>query len=336
MTQPHERVRRLVAPLAGGLVTLFAFAGILVPALHSPSPQDLPVGVVAPPRAEERIQTTLTERVPGAIDLRTYASEGQARDALLEHEVTGVFLPSSTSSPRLLVASAQGNGPADFLAGVFGGFAEAQGTTLAVEDLAPLPDNDRQGVTVFLATVALTIGGLIFQVSSYVLSRRSGGAVVAGSVVCFAVLAGLTTALTVDTMTGALTGHFWEIAGLGALFALAVTGATAALTYLVGLAGAPLAAVLLLPLGIATSGGQVNFHFLPDFYAAISQYLPTGASVSALRRVVYFDGAAVAETITTIAVWALAGWAIAALVGWLRVRQDRRHEPARHHEKVAG
>jgi hypothetical protein len=131
--------------------------------------------------------------------------------------------------------------------------------------------------------------------------------------------AGLVVALTVDVIVGALDGDFLGIALVSGLTALAVSAAAHGLGRLGGRPGIVVAVLFLLPVGVSASGGAVGYEFEPAFHAALSQILPPGAAVTAVRNVEYFDWAATAAPLLTLAAWAVGGFAI-GLLGERRMR----------------
>ena len=76
-------------------------------------------------------------------------------------------------------------------------------------------------------------------------------------------------------------------------------------------------------LGNASSGGAVSPPLLPAPFAFISQWLPSGATVTALRDAIYFPADQHVRPIAVQAVWA------AALFGaWLIVARRRQANAA--------
>ena len=147
----------------------------------------------------------------------------------------------------------------------------------------------------------------------------------------YAIGAGLVVAFNVDVLVGALTGHFLAIAAVTALLAFAVAAAAHGLGHLAGPAGIVAAILLVLLLGISSAGGAVTYQFEPGFYGAVSQLLPPGAALTAMRNVQYFDSAA---TLLPLLVLARMGRRRAA------VRPARRavrasHERTTRHEGVS-
>jgi hypothetical protein len=51
----------------------------------------------------------------------------------------------------------------------------------------------------------------------------------------------------------------------------------------------------------------VTYQFEPGFYGAVSQLLPPGAALTAVRNVQYFDGAATLVPLLTLGAWAVGG-----------------------------
>jgi hypothetical protein len=133
------------------------------------------------------------------------------------------------------------------------------------------------------------------------------------AVAAYAVLAGLTAAFNVDVLVGALSGDFLGIALVCGLLALAVTAAAHGLGHLGGPAGIAFAVVMLLLLGVSTAGGAVTYEFEPGFYGAVSQFLPPGAALTAVRNVQYFDWAATLAPLAVLGAWAAGGLALGLL-----------------------
>jgi hypothetical protein len=71
-------------------------------------------------------------------------------------------------------------------------------------------------------------------------------------------------------------------------------------------------------LGNTSSGGAVSPPLLPPPFAFISQWLPSGATVTALRDAVYFRGDQHVRPIAVLAVWAMAVFGV-----WLVVARRR-------------
>jgi hypothetical protein len=177
----------------------------------------------------------------------------------------------------------------------------------AVQDLRPLPATDRRGLSPLFTVVGTLIPSLVFGVLLSVFGRALPARVRWCAVLAYALLAGLVVAFDVDVLVGALQGHFAGIAVVSALLALAVGAAAHGLGHLGGPAGIVVAILMLLLLGVSSAGGAVSYEFEPGFYGAVSQLLPPGAALTAVRNVEYFDWAATLGPLLILAAWAAGG-----------------------------
>ncbi len=307
-----------IATIAGLIIGVCLVSGF-VAAFHAPKPHDLPVAIVAPPAAQDQLRETLAARVPGVIDLRTYDSPIAAEAAILNRDVQGAFV-AGQGSARLIVAGASGTLVTQALTGVFQTVAATTGQQLDIKDIRPLPEHDRAGVSAFFLIVSIVISSLFSQILVAVLAKDTGTAARVGALFAFAGLVALLNTWIADSIIGALTGHFWGIVGLSALLSLAIASVTAGLQRLFGPPGIGLAALTLIIVGMPASGGPLGYQFLPGFFRALSQGLPPGATLTALRNTVYFDAHAVRDPILVLLAWAVAGLLAIVAADWLRAR----------------
>jgi hypothetical protein len=161
--------------------------------------------------------------------------------------------------------------------------------------------------------VATVIPSMVFGVLLSVFGRALPARARWLAVLGYSAGAGLVIAFNVDTVIGALDGHFFGIAVIGGLLALAVSAAAHGLGHLGGGPGIVAAILLLLLLGVSSAGGAVTYEFEPGFYGALSQLLPPGAALTAVRNVEYFDWAATLGPILVLAAWAAGGVAFGLL-----------------------
>jgi hypothetical protein len=291
-----------------GLVLVFAFTTLYVAAFHAPRPRSVDVAVVGGAPQVASLQGALDAHGRGAFDVRPYGSEEAAREALLDTNVRGVVVPGP-GRERVLVAGAGGVAPADAVAAAVRGVAAGA----QVQDVRPLPASDRRGLSPLFAVVGTMIPSLVFGVLLSVFGRALPARVRWPAVVAFAVVAGLVAAFDIDVLVGALNGHFVRLAAVVALLALAASAAAHGLGHLGGPAGIVTAVLLLLLLGVSSAGGAVTYQFEPGFFGAVSQLLPPGAALTAVRNVQYFDGAATLAPLLTLAAWAVGGLALGML-----------------------
>jgi hypothetical protein len=289
-------IRIVARAVLGGLVLLFAFTALYVTAFHSPRPRGLDVGVVGPPSEAARVQRALDR---GAFHVHRYDSERQARSALLDTDVRGVV-----SGHRILVARALGVVPTQT---VVQALTPAAGGRAQVEDVRPLPPGDRNGLSALFTIVGTLIPSLVFGALLSVLGRRLPARVRWTAVVAYSALAGVLVAFNVDVLIGALDGQFAGIALAAGLLALAVSATAHGLGHLGGPIGVVLAILTLLLLGLSSSGGAVTYEFEPGFYGAVSQLLPPGVALTAVRNIEYFDWAATLVPLLVLCAWATGG-----------------------------
>jgi hypothetical protein len=281
--------------------------------------------VVAPAAVAARVQAGLDAHAPGAFDVRRYATEATARDALLDTSVNGVLVPGGDRA-RVLVAGALGVAPTEAVTEALRGAAAGTGASVAVDDLRPLPAADRRGLSSLFVVLGMVIPSLAFGVLLTLGARAAPARLRWPAILAFAVAAGLLAALNADVIVGALEGHFVGIAVVAGLLAAAVAGATHGLGRVAGPAGLAVAAVLLLLLGVSSAGGAVTARFEPGFYGALSPLLPPGAALTAIRDVQYFDWAGTLAPLLTLGAWAAGGLAV-GLFGE-RVRRPPRRATA--------
>lgn len=314
-------LQKLGLPLLAGLALGLCFIGAYGFALHDPEPHDLPVAVVGAPQAQSAISTALAQHAPGAFSITAYASPDAAIAALRDQTVVGVYVTSRTSSPTIVVAGANGQAVTAAVTNAFQGVAQANGQTASVQDIAPLPTADRQGLTTFFLLVGTILASFVFQVLLSVLAKGVPTAFRFGTMALFAVLLGLSGAVIVDPVLGALPNHFWQLVGMISLLSLAVTGVSGACQQLLGNAGTGLAALIVLIVGLSTTGGPIGTLFLPDAFRTIAPWLPAAAMLSALRSVIYFSNTDVTAPLLTTGAWAVGGYGIAVLGAWLSARR---------------
>jgi hypothetical protein len=307
---PHLPLKSAAPPapslLLGGLILVFAFTALFVAAFHNPKPHEIDVGVVAPQQQAAQVQQGLDRALPGAFHVRAYASESAARQALLDTDVHGVLVPGRPQA-RVLVAGAYSVPATDVVERGLSAAAKAQGASATVQDLKPLPQSDSRGLSSFFTIVGTLIPSLLFGVALSVFGGALAARVRWGAVAAYAVLAGLVVAFNVDTLVGALQGHFLSIALIAGLLALATAAATHGLGRLLGPPGLGLAVLVVLLYGLSSSGGALSYQFEPGAYRAVSQLLPPGAALTALRNVQYFDWSATTGPILVLCAWIVGG-----------------------------
>src|SRR5712692_6191704 len=306
---PRQAAEAVLPPMLAGLAVLVTLMALIASALHDPKPHDIPVGLAGPGPAVDQLRERLGSAAPGAFAFAVYDSEEAARRALDARQLDGALFLGP--NPRLVVAGAAGDAVVGVITGVFSGVFGAQGTRLAVEVVHPFADGDPHGLVLFFLVVAVSLSAIVSQV--VVLVRAPGLLGRVAVLVVYPVLAGLAAWATTLAITGAYGDQFWEVTGLASLATLAVGAPLAAAARLLGPAGLGLGALVLGPVSLVSSGGPVGSHLLPDFYRALSPWMPATEAYSALRGSLFFVGAGTAEPVALLATWSLAGIALLIL-----------------------
>jgi nucleotide-binding universal stress UspA family protein len=312
--------RALAAYLVTSAVFVAVFVALTLSAYHKPTPHDLPVGVVGSAAVTRQVEHHLDSAAPGAFRFRSYPSAASATTGIAQRVVDGALIASGANL-RLLVTQAGGTGPEQALSGALGAVAARSGRQLTVSDVVPPRAGDSQALSSWFVILSVLIPSLAAGSASALALRRVRRSWSVGAPVAGAIVSGAVAAAIVDGIAGL--GNFPAIAGIIALFSLAVAAPTAVLARI----RPPLAALAVLVFivaGIPVSGGPANLaSFTPGFLRVFGSVLPLGIAASAIRNVVYFGGHA-----TSPYLWTLAAWALAGLAGLLAVTALRRPAPA--------
>lgn len=313
-----EAVGSIVLIAAVGAAALVAFAG---PGL-SGGPRDVPLAVVGPEVAVEQVDHQLADVLgEEAVAVDRVEDAQAARTAVEEQEYRGALILGRDGN-RMLVASGAGPVVAQMFERVAGELPEQAGGPAVVEDLAPLPDGDARGVipgAMLLPTAMAGIGaGMLAALRLG--GRGRGAAVVLGA----AAVAGATYAGILQAGFDALPGPGWGAAAVLGLGMAAIGLSVAGAHRLVGLPGAVLMIALTMLLGTPLSGAQAAPEMLPGGWAELGQALPSGAMVTALRAVAFFDGVGAGGALAVLGGWAAAGLLAMLLPAGRRIRDRAR------------
>jgi hypothetical protein len=308
-------------PHTGFVVANLGFSALflllLLSAFHQPTPHDLPVGVVAPAPAVQQIRQALDTHAAGAFSVIAYPDEAAARTGISHRDIDGAYVTSS-NEPQLLTADAAGTAPTQAVTGAFQAVAARTGQRLTVIDVVPPSTKDSAALSPFFVILGVQFPSLAAGAGSAIAFRRAHPVWCAGAPVVVAGLVGLAAAGIADGVAGL--GSFPAMAGITALFSLAISAPTAFL----GRVKAPLAVVAVLVfmvLGLPDSGGPSGLAgFGPGFLRTLDSVLPLGVAATTLRNAVYFHGYDTAGHL-----WVLAAWAVGGLVALtlLVLRGDR-------------
>jgi hypothetical protein len=294
-----------VAPVVAGLVALITLIGLIAPAIKSPAPHDIPIGLAGPPEATQQIAGAFATNAPGAFVFTTYTSEDDARAALDSRAVDGVLVVGP-ASPRLIIAGAAGDGVTGVITGAFTNVFKAQGQTLAVETVHPFAPGDPHGLILFFVVLAIIVSTMIAQA----LAGLRRGTSFAGRVLIVILYAAFAAPVSMGLavwIAGDYGSGFWTATALIGLGSAAIGVVVAGSAALLGRVGVALAALVAVLLDLVCSGGPIGSQLLPDAYRWLAPGMPAGQLYSAIRGALYFDNAAIADQVLVLSLWLLGG-----------------------------
>ena len=306
VARPSRLLGSVVAAGGLGLALMFTYVALFTAAFRDPQPDGVDVAVFAPPTQAQQLDRSLQRSAPGVYHLESADSSEAARQAVLDRAADGALVVTAEHA-RVLTADAGGTATADAVSEGLTRAVTASGGRAEVQDLKPLPDNDSRGMSAYFTTIGVVIGSLVGAILMWLLAPRLGPFARLGALGTFAALAGLVAAATTAGVVDTLGGALWSVAGVTALLSLAVVLPTAALLRWLGTAGIGASMILMLVLGLSSSGGLLSPAYLPGFFEFAGPLLPPDPARDALRAVVYFDGHGSGEALGVLAAWALVG-----------------------------
>jgi hypothetical protein len=308
---------RTLLLVMGVLLIQLAFVLSYVGAFHHPTPHQVPVVVVAPAQISGHVVTGLSGLRGQPLSATAVSSEATGLALLREGRTSGVFIVAPVgTTDSLLIASGGGAALSTAVKDVFTQVEVAEHRTLTVTDAVPEQPGDYRGLSGFYLVVGWLVGGYLVAAllgiakgARPATTRRAIHRLIA--LVLYAILSGLGGAIIVGPILGALTGHFMALWWLGASLVFCAAAVTMAFQVLFGVFGVGLTLIVFVVLGNPSAGGAYQSSLLPPFWRAIGSSLPNGAGVGAVRRIVYFGSYNVIDNLVVIAIYTVAGMAIA-------------------------
>ncbi len=302
---------RAVLLILAVLALQLGFVLSYIGAFHSPTPHRIPLAVVAPAPVAGRIVSAFDSLHGDPVSARTAPDERQARAQVLDRTVNAAIVVNPRgSADTLIVASAGGPAVSTVTEQIAVRLETAQHRRIRVDDIRPPSPSDGRGLSSFYLSLGWIIGGYL---AAAILGMAAGARpanrhrtrIRLGALAVYAVASGLGGAIIADPVLGALSGHFAQLWGIGALVVFAAAASTVAFQILLGAGGIGLVILLFVVLGNPSAGGAYPTPLLPPFWRAIGPWLPPGAATTTVRNTVYFGAAA-----TTGPLWVLAGYVI--------------------------
>jgi hypothetical protein len=299
----------LIAVVAIAMGCLFVLSYSL--ALGDPVPHRIDAALVGSPSGHARTIAAVEGVAQRSLAFRSYPSVATARRAIDRQRIYAA-LDLTGERPTLYVASAAGASVARVLKGI-----SAVDPAVRVVDTHPLATRDPNGLDLFYRMLVATILAFVtvFQVRGQApgLALRHHvrfvvGLALAGSLALTLVGAALVprSAVIDAEQWGILAAHMLAVASFASLMAVLIGPWAIVPTWL-----------FFTILGNASSGGAVSPPLLPPLFAFVSQWLPSGATVTALRDAAYFHPYEHARPVLVLAFWATALFA----AWWLIARR---------------
>jgi hypothetical protein len=288
----------LISIIAIAMGTLFVTSYSL--ALGDPVAHRIDAAVVGDPAAHAATVRAVEQVAQNGLAFHPYPSRSAALRALDLQRAYAV-LDLSSARPTLYVASAAGASVARLLERI-----SVVDPRVRVIDAHPLEPHDPSGVEIFYLMLVATIVGFItvFQVAAQAGALRLRHRSI--FVVALAVVASLVFVLVDGPLLDRLSLPVPEAWGILALQLLAVASFASLMLTLIGRWAIVPTWLFFTILGNSASGGAVAPPLLPRPFGFISQWLPSGATVTALRNAVYFRDFQHLQPIVVLAAWALA------------------------------
>jgi hypothetical protein len=321
LTWTPTRRTAFVSGVAIVLGSLFVTSYSL--SLGDPVPHHLHAAVVGDPSAHPGTVRALENVGGGSVVFRRYSSVAAAQSAI-HHQQVYAALDLETAPPTLYVASAAGASVARLLERV----ALTDPGALRVVDTHPLAATDPSGVDVFYLMLVATIVAFItaFQVSAHggELTRRQWE----GFVVVLAVVASLVFVAVDGPLLRRLGLPFFEAWLILGLQMLAVASFAVLMQRLLGRWAIVPTWLFFVVLGNSASGGAVAPPLLPPPIGLLSEWLPSGATVTALRNAVYFRDYQQVRPFLVLAAWAVLLFVAMVASGHGRLRRVAMSRPS--------
>lgn len=304
-------VRAWLQPAVIALVVVAAFIGCYVGLQRDPRPHRVPIAV-----SGQALATDLGRTLGAGVEVRPAPDAAAARHALERHDVSAAVSTTSDGLLRLELAGADGLSTTTAVRNLVGAYAGGAGLQVTTEDVVPLVRFDARGLAGFYMAFGVTLAGFVLAQNTLGLSKllrlRHRFWLIAGTSAAIGVVAGTIA----GPVLHAVPAPFAPLALTLTLLSAAAAFATKLLGTYLGPVGIPVATLLLLTLGNATSGATTGADLLPTAARAVSALLPPGAAVRAITDLSYFHGAHAVGPLATLAAWAV----IAALLVALRSR----------------
>ncbi|WP_245662434.1 ABC transporter permease [Nocardia vermiculata] len=334
-TQPDTPFWHYTALLFFPLAMVTMMITAMLGAMHSPTPKDMPVAVVAASQEQGRaVADGLSQQMPGMFDIHVAESADDARAQVTDRDIVGALVLPDAENPQatVIINQAASNSAAQVVDTIFTQVAQAQGMPVTTDDVAPLPARDSMGtVTMYIAMGWLLAGFMVIIVGANAAPASRPLPKLLPIVGVYAAFMSGAVLLIAGPITGSIGGgHGWQLWATGAVAIFCVAMFATVFERLVGmLAIIPVIGVLMF-LGVPASSGAMSVYMEVPFFRAIHDVIPMGAAVEAARSILYFGGDTLGNSLLTFIAWGVVSLCIVAVIDRikpLRTTSEMREVP---------
>ncbi|SDR78412.1 ABC transporter permease [Microterricola viridarii] len=337
------RAARLV-PLAGGkprsrpvrylMLAAFPFSmvalmlGLMLTAMHSPTPVGLPVAIVSSTEgAAQQFADGLAGGTGDMLALSTQDSAQAASDLVYSGELVGALVLPDAAHPSatLYSAGAAGTGQQMVLQRVFQQAAQQAGVELEQVDVAPLTASDTGGSVSLYISMGWVMAGFLG------ITVLTGGAPWAlrlrkqlPTLLGWSAFMSVTIWLIAGPLVGAYHGPVWSLLGIGVLTIASLGLVTAAISRVMGLLAVVPVVTVFMFVGVPASGGGLSTYMQPGLFQTLHDVLPLPAALDAVRGITYYGGAGVGPALLTLVAWGMCGLAANLVISAVQKRRAQR------------
>ncbi|WP_374194270.1 hypothetical protein [Streptomyces sp. N35] len=315
---PPGTLRHVVTHLLTPLLMCLGMGLAYLGAFAHPEPHQLPVAVVGSGAQVQVLAQELHDKTGDALDVRTLPDRAAAEQALKTRDITGAYLPGSST---LLVATAGSDTSATATEKVFTPVAEQQGEPLHVTDVVPPAAGDPTGQGVFFLLVALSIGAYAsvaaLGAAGSALPMRIRALFVAGT----SFVVSLIGTAFAGPVFHLVDGHLWGLWGMAWMYAAGILFLGIGLHTFLKRWTTLGVMVLFVMLNFTSSGGIFRPELQNGFFGSLHAFWNGAGFIEGVRSLVYFGGHDLARSVGTLVIWLAAGLAAVTVAGFVERRR---------------
>ncbi|MGJ0119498.1 ABC transporter permease [Williamsia sp. MIQD14] len=271
---------------------MIAFCFCYLGAFHSPQIHDAPVAVVNSPSAST-FTDQFSKAQAGMFDFRLYQTADEATEAVRDGSAAAsLSLPSQVGGkPVVTIASAHQFQAASLMKSAFTQTFAQSGSSVQINDIAPLPAGDSYGMGAMYLMLSWCIGG--YMVAMFIgmmgapLSHRTRVGILAGGAVVASVLTNLLAGPVIGVYTS---DHLLPMIGISFLWVLAIGLAVNGLSYFFGRFVTAVALLMFVFLSIPSSGAAYPTWMVPRIFGDLNPLVVGHGITEMIKRELYGVG----------------------------------------------